>query len=84
MFCMNTCLFDPFQDLQRPFEHEVRGSFQALTRPNADIARGVDTRQELDLRVGVAFSRLLTRSLRKTPVASGRQGQKASITWLRP
>lgn len=60
---------------------QVHSSFQALGRPNADIARGVDTRQELDLRVGVAFSRLLTRSLRNTPLAS-RKGQKPSITWL--
>lgn len=34
---------------------QVSASFQALGRPNADIAMGVDTRQELDLRVGPAW-----------------------------
>lgn len=31
---------------------QVRASFNELGRPNADVAMGVDTRQELDLRVG--------------------------------
>ena len=30
----------------------MRASFNELGRPNADVAMGVDTRQELDLRVG--------------------------------
>ncbi|CAK9027740.1 unnamed protein product, partial [Durusdinium trenchii] len=60
---------------------EVSASFQALGRPNADIAMGVDTRQELDLRVGIAFSRLLTRHLRNTPLARRGKGLKPSITY---
>eukprot|EP00930_Biecheleria_cincta_P004385 TRINITY_DN10529_c1_g1_i1.p1 TRINITY_DN10529_c1_g1~~TRINITY_DN10529_c1_g1_i1.p1 ORF type:complete len:874 (-),score=152.92 TRINITY_DN10529_c1_g1_i1:46-2640(-) len=42
---------------------EVRAAFQSLGRPNAQVAQGVDARQELDLRVGISFSRLLTQRL---------------------
>ena len=49
-------VFSKASHLQRFFVHvlvaQVRASFNELGRPNADVAMGVDTRQELDLRVG--------------------------------
>ncbi|CAJ1398833.1 unnamed protein product, partial [Effrenium voratum] len=45
-------------------QEEVCSSFESLGKPDADVAKGVDARQELDLRVGISFSRLLTRKLR--------------------
>ena len=45
-------------------EREVRGAWAHLGKPNAAESAAVDTRQELDLKVGVAFTRLLTRALR--------------------
>ena len=38
----------------------LRNAFQNIGEPNAALSRSVDARQELDLRVGVAMSRLLT------------------------
>ena len=45
-------------------EREVRGAMARLGYPNAAEAAAVDARQELDLKVGVTFTRLLTRALR--------------------
>jgi DNA topoisomerase-3 len=45
-------------------ESEVRGALGRLGKPNAAEALAVDVRQQLDLKVGVAFTRLLTRALR--------------------
>ena len=45
-------------------EREVRGAWSHLDKPNAAEAAAVDARQELDLKVGVSFTRLLTRALR--------------------
>jgi len=42
---------------------EISCAFASLGRPNPLVAQGVDARQELDLRVGVSFSRLLTKHL---------------------
>eukprot|EP00397_Hematodinium_sp_SG-2012_P013361 GEMP01013564.1.p1 GENE.GEMP01013564.1~~GEMP01013564.1.p1 ORF type:complete len:860 (+),score=141.73 GEMP01013564.1:77-2656(+) len=44
-------------------ETELTRAFQTLERPNKYLAMAVDARQELDLKVGVSFTRLLTRSL---------------------
>ena len=38
----------------------LRDAFSNLVEPDAALSRSVDARQELDLRVGVAFTRLLT------------------------
>ena len=38
----------------------LRDAFRALGEPDAALSRAVDARQELDLRVGVAMTRLLT------------------------
>lgn len=40
---------------------ELKRAFQRPSRPNADEANAVDARQEIDLKVGCAFTRLLTR-----------------------
>ena len=45
-------------------EREVRGAMAQLGKPSAAEAAAVDARQELDLKVGVVFTRLLTRALR--------------------
>ena len=45
-------------------EREVRGAWAHLAKPSAAEAAAVDARQELDLKVGVSFTRLLTRALR--------------------
>lgn len=39
---------------------EISAAFGSLARPNPNESMAVDARQELDLKVGVAFSRLLT------------------------
>eukprot|EP00189_Rhodosorus_marinus_P007292 CAMPEP_0184752286 /NCGR_PEP_ID=MMETSP0315-20130426/43496_1 /TAXON_ID=101924 /ORGANISM="Rhodosorus marinus, Strain UTEX LB 2760" /LENGTH=1224 /DNA_ID=CAMNT_0027231605 /DNA_START=189 /DNA_END=3863 /DNA_ORIENTATION=+ len=41
---------------------EISSAFGRLARPNPNESMAVDARQELDLKVGVAFSRLLTNS----------------------
>lgn len=38
----------------------LQDAFSDLKEPNPDLSRSVDARQELDLRVGVALTRLLT------------------------
>jgi DNA topoisomerase IA len=38
----------------------LQTAFKTLGRPNELLSRSVDVRQELDLRVGVAITRLLT------------------------
>ena len=40
---------------------ELVGAYNALDRPDKYAAMSVDARQELDLKIGVAFSRLMTR-----------------------
>ena len=45
-------------------EREVRGAWAGLGKPNANESAAVDARQELDLKVGVVFTRMLTRALR--------------------
>lgn len=45
-------------------QRDVRGALQRLGKPNAAEAAAVDARQELDLKVGCSFTRLLTRGLR--------------------
>jgi len=38
----------------------LRDAFRSLKQPNANLSKSVDARQELDLRIGVALTRLLT------------------------
>ena len=45
-------------------EREVRGAWASLGKPNTNESAAVDARQELDLKVGVVFTRMLTRALR--------------------
>ena len=45
-------------------ETEVKSALARLSKPNRAEAHAVDVRQQLDLKVGVAFTRLLTRTLR--------------------
>eukprot|EP00667_Euglena_gracilis_P002404 EG_transcript_2406 len=40
---------------------EVKAAFQELSQPDKYAALAVDARQELDLKIGIAFSRLMTR-----------------------
>ena len=42
----------------------MRGAWAHLGKPNANESAAVDARQELDLKVGVVFTRMLTRALR--------------------
>lgn len=42
-------------------ESEIRGAFANLRRPNKFLSLSVDARQELDLKVGCSFTRMLTR-----------------------
>ncbi|CAE7367179.1 unnamed protein product [Symbiodinium natans] len=60
---------------------EVAASFKALGRPDMAVAQGVDARQELDLRVGISFSTLLTRQLKDTRLGSVQRGVTRSITY---
>jgi len=60
---------------------EVAASFNQLGRPDMAVAQGVDARQELDLRVGISFSRLLTRQLSNTRLGSVKRGASRSITY---
>ncbi|KAL3939460.1 MAG: hypothetical protein SGBAC_005824 [Bacillariaceae sp.] len=38
----------------------LQNAFETLQKPDADLSRSVDARQELDLRIGVALTRLLS------------------------
>ena len=35
----------------------IQDAFSTLAEPDADLSRAVDTRQEMDLRIGVALTR---------------------------
>ncbi|CAJ1349592.1 unnamed protein product [Effrenium voratum] len=48
-----------FSALTQP---EIKMAFQNLGRPDKQMAMAVDARQELDLKIGVAFTRLMTRT----------------------
>ena len=41
---------------------EIQTAFSQLTSPDKLLAMAVDARQELDLKIGVAFTRLMTRA----------------------
>ncbi|CAE7933671.1 TOP3B [Symbiodinium necroappetens] len=71
----------PVSKAQPSPEMEVAASFNQLGRPDMAVAQGVDTRQELDLRVGISFSRLLTRQLTNTPLGNVKRGASRSITY---
>ncbi|CAE7021296.1 TOP3B [Symbiodinium sp. CCMP2456] len=57
---------------------DLQAAMMQLAQPNRDEALSVDARQELDLRVGVAFSRLQTMYFRKH---FGRQLGKQMVTY---
>merc|ERR1719382_2361917 len=44
-------------------EPEMKRALNTLVRPNKYMSMAVDARQELDLKIGVSFTRLLTRQL---------------------
>ncbi|CAK0893421.1 unnamed protein product [Prorocentrum cordatum] len=44
-------------------EPEMKRALNTLVRPNKYMSMAVDARQELDLKIGVSFTRFLTRSL---------------------
>eukprot|EP00667_Euglena_gracilis_P002024 EG_transcript_2024 len=45
-------------------QREITKAWRELGRPNVNLSLAVDARQELDLKIGVAFTRYLTRELR--------------------
>ncbi|CAE6936958.1 TOP3B, partial [Symbiodinium sp. CCMP2456] len=48
-----------FSALTQP---EIKTAFKTLGRPDKQLAMAVDARQELDLKIGVTFTRLMTRT----------------------
>jgi DNA topoisomerase-3 len=57
----------PPENIYRAFfsaltEPEMRHAFNNLGRPDKNLALSVDARQELDLKIGCAFTRLMTRT----------------------
>ena len=67
-FEVMSCVREQFNNDQNTYrahfssltETEIQKAFKALQRPNKFMAMAVDARQELDLKVGVSFTKLLT------------------------
>merc|ERR1712048_267891 len=43
-------------------ETEIKNAYKELVRPDKNLALSVDARQELDLKIGCIFTRLMTRT----------------------
>lgn len=62
-------------------EPEITGAFHNLKRPDKNWAQAVDARQELDLKIGCTFTRLMTRTFLKHATAKFRLKDQTCLSY---
>lgn len=67
-----------FSALTQP---EIQGAYQNLRRPDKALAQAVDARQELDLKIGCTFTRLMTRTFLKSATAKFRLKDQTCLSY---